>query len=89
MRWLSLLIAALFGPLAYAASEKRQALLSAKSSTNPNDLQTGYWFSSIRHQGTAPYSVNSSSYVVYRNVKDYGAKGKAKLQGSSLDADET
>jgi glucan 1,3-beta-glucosidase len=33
-----------------------------------------YWLETIAHQGTAPYSSNPSSYKVFRNVKDYGAK---------------
>lgn len=33
-----------------------------------------FWFSSIKRQGFAAYQTNSS-YVIYRNVRDYGAKG--------------
>jgi glucan 1,3-beta-glucosidase len=34
----------------------------------------GYWLASIQRQGAVAFG-NSSSYKVYRNVKDYGAKG--------------
>lgn len=34
-----------------------------------------YWLGKIKHRGSAPYSNNPSTYKVYRNVKDYGAKG--------------
>jgi hypothetical protein len=34
-----------------------------------------FWLQNIQHQGIAPYSQSPSSYKVYRNVKDYGAKG--------------
>jgi len=34
---------------------------------------SGYWLDQMQHQGIAAY--NSPSYKVYRNVKDYGAKG--------------
>ncbi len=34
-----------------------------------------YWMENIRHQGVAAFNGNSS-YVVFRNVKDYGAKGR-------------
>jgi glucan 1,3-beta-glucosidase len=34
-----------------------------------------YWLADIAHQGYAPYSPDPSSYKVFRNVKDYGAKG--------------
>ncbi|KAH8647050.1 glycoside hydrolase family 55 protein [Tricladium varicosporioides] len=34
-----------------------------------------YWYEAIRHDGTSPTISNGKSWVVYRNVKDYGAKG--------------
>ncbi|KAF2734031.1 exo-beta-1,3-glucanase-like protein [Polyplosphaeria fusca] len=36
-----------------------------------------YWMEQIKHQGIAPFNLGSSngSYQVFRNVKDYGAKG--------------
>ena len=33
-----------------------------------------YWYESIAHQGRAAFN-SDSTYKVYRNVKDYGAKG--------------
>lgn len=34
-----------------------------------------FWLEAIKHQGIAPFHPNASSYSVFRNVKDYGAKG--------------
>ncbi|KAF8310410.1 hypothetical protein DL93DRAFT_2099469 [Clavulina sp. PMI_390] len=34
-----------------------------------------YWLQTITHQGTSAYNSAPASYSVYRNVKDYGAKG--------------
>jgi glucan 1,3-beta-glucosidase len=34
-----------------------------------------YWLASISHQGKAAFNSNPSSYTVFRNVLDYGAKG--------------
>lgn len=35
-----------------------------------------YWLESIKHQGTAAFNANPSTYPVFRNVMtDYGAKG--------------
>jgi glucan 1,3-beta-glucosidase len=34
-----------------------------------------YWLKDITHQGLAAFNSNPSGYVVFRNVKDYGAKG--------------
>ena len=33
-----------------------------------------FWLEKIRHQGTAAYNPNTG-YQVFRNVKDFGAKG--------------
>jgi hypothetical protein len=35
---------------------------------------TDFWLEKIQHQGAAPFA-ESASYKVFRNVKDYGAKG--------------
>lgn len=34
-----------------------------------------YWLASIAHQGVAAFNPNPAGYKVFRNVKDYGAKG--------------
>ncbi|KAJ8699458.1 hypothetical protein PTI98_002571 [Pleurotus ostreatus] len=34
-----------------------------------------FWLEAIKHQGIAPFHPNASQYPVFRNVKDYGAKG--------------
>ena len=34
-----------------------------------------FWLEKIRHQGTAAYHPNPAAYQVFRNVKDFGAKG--------------
>ena len=36
---------------------------------------TTYWYEGIKHQGISPFG--ASGYVVYRNVKDYGATGNS------------
>ena len=33
-----------------------------------------YWYEEIKHQGIAPWA-DGKNYTVFRNVKDYGAKG--------------
>lgn len=34
-----------------------------------------YWIQTVKHQGTSAFNSNPSSYQVFRNVKDFGAKG--------------
>ncbi|KAI1399306.1 glycoside hydrolase family 55 protein [Hypoxylon fuscum] len=36
---------------------------------------TTYWYETISHQGISAFNSNKATYKVYRNVKDYGAKG--------------
>lgn len=41
---------------------------------HPAPQQT-FWLESISHEGTSPFLVRGQNYTVFRNVKDYGAKG--------------
>ncbi|KAF9483862.1 exo-beta-1,3-glucanase [Pholiota conissans] len=34
-----------------------------------------FWLQNIKHQGLSAFNANPSSYQVFRNVKDFGAKG--------------
>lgn len=34
-----------------------------------------YWLQSIKHQGISAFNPNHTTYQVFRNVKDFGAKG--------------
>lgn len=38
---------------------------------------SSYWVANIKRQGTVPFASNSD-YQVFRNVKDFGAKGKPR-----------
>ena len=37
-----------------------------------------YWFEQIPKQGIAAFNPNPAGYKVFRNVKDYGARGKCQ-----------
>lgn len=34
-----------------------------------------FWLETIKHQGVSAFNANPQSYQVFRNVKDFGAKG--------------
>jgi len=36
---------------------------------------SGYWYEHVKHNGINPVIANGTSWKVFRNVKDYGAKG--------------
>ncbi|KAJ7157275.1 exo-beta-1,3-glucanase [Mycena filopes] len=70
---LLLTIAALVGsaPLANSLGTTCSTPLGAgtAAATDP------FWMQSIKHQGIAAFNPNPASYQVFRNVKDFGAKG--------------
>ncbi|KAE8213782.1 hypothetical protein CF327_g2736 [Tilletia walkeri] len=49
----------------------------------PDSNYVPFWYERIAHHGTSPYHPNASSYQIYRNVRDFGAKG----DGITLDDD--
>lgn len=57
------------GTAAHAASAP-----SAMPKINAAVSDPAYWFANIAHQGKSAFN-SDSSYVVWRNVKDFGAKG--------------
>lgn len=56
--------------LAEPAEAEDRAVGAPAAATTPFP----YWYETIAHQGKAAFNTNAS-YVVYRNVKNYGAKG--------------
>lgn len=52
------------------------------SGTN-DDRPSSFWLPNVPHQGTSPFLSDSSEYVVYRNVKDFGAKGDGSTDDSA------
>ncbi|KAK4865561.1 hypothetical protein LT330_009349 [Penicillium expansum] len=56
-----------FGTKAAVNAESAVAAAAAADSA--------YWLADIAHQGVAAFNSNPSGYQVFRNVKDYGAKG--------------
>ncbi|ESK92896.1 glycoside hydrolase family 55 protein [Moniliophthora roreri MCA 2997] len=50
---------------------------SCSSPIGPGTAAPGdpYWLQTIRHQGSSAFNPNPGSYQVFRNVKDFGARG--------------
>lgn len=48
---------------------------SAPSSTGTSGSCAPYWLENIKHQGVASFNPNPNNYTVFRNVKDFGARG--------------
>lgn len=44
---------------------------------DPAEAAAGsYWFENIQKQGLAAFNPNPTGFKVFRNVKDYGARGE-------------
>ncbi|KAF8446401.1 exo-beta-1,3-glucanase [Boletus edulis BED1] len=67
---LSASVSLLFAPFVSALGSSCSAPLTT-GQAQPGDP---YWLQNIKHQGTSPFNPNST-YQVFRNVKDFGAKG--------------
>lgn len=48
---------------------------SAPLSTGTSGSCAPYWLENIKHQGVASFNPNPGNYTVFRNVKDFGARG--------------
>ncbi|KAK0301952.1 hypothetical protein LTR01_009060 [Friedmanniomyces endolithicus] len=46
-----------------------------KPAPSPPANSCAYWLENIKHQGIAAFNPSPSTYQVFRNVKDFGAKG--------------
>ena len=62
---------------AAAPKAKINAVAVAPAATTPYP----YWYGTITHQGKAAFNTDTS-YVVFRNVKTYGAKGYVAIFAS-------
>ncbi|KAL8297595.1 hypothetical protein RB597_007313 [Gaeumannomyces tritici] len=60
-----------------ASSSSTSSTVSTSSSSTAVSPPacTDHWLAKVDHQGLAPYVPSPSTYKVFRNVKDYGAKG--------------
>ncbi|KAI0093571.1 beta-1,3-glucanase [Irpex rosettiformis] len=56
-----------------------QAVLTSDMSTH----NLPFWLENIKHQGTAPFNSDADTYQVFRNVKDFGAKGDGKTDDTA------
>ena len=50
--------------------------MQSTGSPGANGANKTFWLELIGHNGTATYNPDPSSYQVFRNVKDFGAKGE-------------
>jgi glucan 1,3-beta-glucosidase len=69
------LLLGIAGLLSLAISQSWAATCSGSNAVGTAAAGSPYWLQSVSHQGKAPYNADSA-YKVFRNVKDFGAKGK-------------
>jgi len=66
-------LSALFGALQLFSNVVQSAPIASTNNTQSVVAATTFWLPQIQKQGVAAFG--KPGYVVYRNVKDYGAKG--------------
>ncbi|KAK5993808.1 Glucan 1,3-beta-glucosidase [Cladobotryum mycophilum] len=79
MKWFSWLVTAAAAVAAAPDLSARDSSASLSASASLTECQHAtkgepFWMETIKHTGISPF-LNDSSYAVFRNVKDFGAKG--------------
>lgn len=59
----------------FPTNANRTSSSSAPLSTGTSGSCDPYWLEDIAHQGVASFNPNPDNYTVFRNVKDFGARG--------------
>ena len=71
-------VSALLEDLGNVPSLAASVQVDAPDSTDsPSNATCAYWLEDIEHQGVAAFNTNPDKYQVFRNVRDFGAKGRA------------
>lgn len=59
-----------------ASGYRSSTRVSSSSTATPTPTgKCSYWLDDVKHQGIAAFNADPATYQVYRNVKDFGAKG--------------
>lgn len=66
----------LLGPVSLVeGAPKPQGVTSNSTAPSSSSAASGYWLASIQRQGTVAFG-GGSGYQIFRNVRDFGAKGE-------------
>jgi glucan 1,3-beta-glucosidase len=55
--------------------------IPAPQTNTPSAASSNYWLASIPRNGKVAYGNTDPNFKIYRNVKDFGAKGRQFLDG--------
>src|SRR5687767_7031164 len=73
MKWSGLLARSVLA-LSFAVSGSTASRVFPRNES-VDALATDWWFGNVERTGKVPFGTNTVDYPVFRNVKDYGAKG--------------
>ena len=59
----------------YSTKSNGTGSSSSPSQTGISGTCASYWLEGAKHQGVASFNPNPDNYTVFRNVKDFGARG--------------
>ncbi|KAI9106292.1 pectate lyase superfamily protein-domain-containing protein [Phlyctochytrium arcticum] len=68
-------VLAVLTPSTNATTASRRMRMSDIETIERRQANSEWWQAGIKHQGIAAHNDNPTGYKVFRNVKDYGAKG--------------
>lgn len=69
------------GTVSAASNMSTTRIRPLVAAATPTATIAPYWLEQIKHQGIAAFNPSPSSYQVFRNVKDFGAKGPSRNFG--------
>lgn len=70
-------------PPTQQAESRDATTLYGSALVKRQNASTAYWYSQVQHNGISPTITNGANWTVFRNVKEFGAKGDGVTDDSA------